>query len=241
MILTKTHANIIWKVLTQKKKHKSVSMTKGQLYSWINMVNVLNTLTKDQTEVADGVLAEKYKYPTFLKDMVLPTTISYSGTRKGTNFKSGLYLIYDPVRAGFCKVEDIEKYDLFVMDSDGEGEATSYLKGLDLIDSTIDIDDNGFCPFLSPQDFEAIGGLFLANVKKDASEDKFTSYEERYESLTNYADKMTTNKNRCKHSVTAYFPVLSNTDFYISTEYRGDVEEMIEDWFRACCDGLLNG
>lgn len=239
MILTKTHANILWKVLKQKKKHKAVSITFGQLCSWLNMVNVLNSLQLDETEVYDGVLASKYLCPTFIKDLFVPTTVTFSGTRKGTDFKSEEYHCYDPVKAGFITAEEMQSMGYYTP-SMISGELDEYIKCLGEIESTDDLNDKQFCAFLSPLDFEAIGGLFLANFKKEAGENSFTAHSEQLGTFTDYADKMTTSKVSCKSAAVKYFPVLSKTDFYRSSEYRYEVEEMIEEWFRACCDTLLS-
>lgn len=239
MILTKTHSKILFKVVIQKCKHKSTSLDQHQFDSLCNMINVLNTVELDQTEIG-GVHLIRYKKLNYIKEAFVPTTISFSGTRKGADFKSKKYKEYCPVEAGFMTKEQAKKLNIKVKGDENPSEGSkSFLEAIN--PSMSHTKRENFAPFLTPQDFEIIQGLLLANMKKDTAESQFSDYEEKLGSFTDYADKMTTSSDYCKPSATKYFPVLSDNNFYLDSQYVQDVEEMLEDWFRACLDAALTG
>lgn len=240
MILTKTHSELLYKVVKQKCKHKTPSLDQHQMDSLCNMINVMNSVELDQTELG-GVHLIRYKKLNYIKEAFVPTTISFSGTRKGADFKSKKYQEYCPVEAGFMTLQQAKELNIKVKgDIDPAKGSEPFLQ---VINPSMSHTEKGsFAPFLTPQDFEIIQGLLLANMKKDTTESNFSYYEEKLGSFTEYADKMTTSSHHCKPSVsTKYFPVLSSSNFYLNSQYVQDVEEMLEDWFRACLDAALTG
>lgn len=239
MILTKTHSTILYKVIKQKCKHRKPSLDQSQFDSLCNMVNVLNSVKLDQTEIG-GVHLVRYKKLNFIKDAFVPTTITFSGTRKGADFKSTAYYEYCPVEAGFMTEEQANKAGFFSKLSPNKPKGgKTFLEAVDIKMSSAE--EKTFSPFLTPQDFEILQGLILANMKKDAAESNFTDFEEKLGSFTDYADKMTVKSDVCKPATNKYFPVLSKENFYLDSQYVQDVEEMLEDWFRACLDTALTG
>lgn len=223
----------MYKILEQKKRQKSPSIKREELYEYCNTINVLNTIGIDDNEIG-GYLLSKYHIPKFISDLIIPRTVSYPGTRKGRNFLSVDYINYDPSNAGYVNGE---KYDELVVEDEDEILSINQL-----------INDNPrskvgkFKLLLDPLTFEVRGGALLATFKHIASEDRFNNVDDLkvYGNLTVYGDQLTPCNEHCKPSVVKYLPLYADQNLYLHSEYFENTDDMFEDWFRACCDTLLS-
>lgn len=238
MRVTYEESNRMYKAgLNAKKKHKAPSLTKEQFGEYNNMVNVLNTIGRDQSEIC-GFNTDRYQVPTVLGDMMLPIEISFTGDKYGNNVLSQDYKKYSAVEAGYVTKQAWE--DALVK--------AGYAKDANLVDMVTDgkpkvKEVNGFRVWLTPDDFNELGSLILGTFKASTAEDKFTTVDtyKDFGSMEEYHERMTSDKFKVRKATTDYFPIDAAFDIYVKSQYLYDKEDMLIEWFKSICDTIISG
>lgn len=244
MRVTESICNKLYKVGIQgKKKHRGPSMTELEFKEFMNMINVLNTIKRDETMIC-GFNIDRFKFPKKLEELILPVEISYSGDQHGNNFMSEKYSSYNPAAAGFVDVTEFTK----LLQEAGHNIGAKGKTYAEIIkQGTPDFKEikigekEEFRLWLTPQEFYSLGEQFLANFKADTSDDKFDTVDsyKTYGNLNDYADRFTTSDSKVRRTTSDYVPVMATVDLYNTKQYAYDFEDMVEDWFVALCDIIV--
>lgn len=228
--------------LEAKKKHKQTSITELQFREYMNMINVLNTVGRDESEIC-GYLLDRFLIPTKFDELVLPIEISYSGDKNGNNVMSTKYNTYNPAVAGFVPTVEFTtmlENNGVVLDKK-ETYAEVLKKGKPKFQ---ELEANGekFRVWLTPDEFNTLGSLILATFRASTDEDKFSKvgdYKD-FGSLEDYGDRLTTSDALVRRTTTDYCPIDASFDLYRSNQYTYEKEEMFVDWFKAVCDNIIS-
>lgn len=225
--------------LTAKKKHKAPSLTEVEFKEYMNMVNILNTIGRDENEIC-GYEISKYEIPTKMSDLVLPIELSWSGDKDGNNILSPKYHTYNPASAGFVDTNKFMKLmnsmDITLSEEEPFAEVLKVSKP-----KFQELD--GFRLWLTPDEFYTLGSLILATFRASTDENAFESVDtyKDFESIENYKDRITTSDTLVRMVSTDFCPVDVTFDLYRRNKYTYDKEETFIDWFKAVCDTIITG
>lgn len=238
MRVTNEQSRRIYKAaLVAKKKHKAPSLTEKEFNEYNNMVNVLNTIGRDESEIC-GFNLDRYKTPTVLGDMITPTEISWSGDKDGNDILSEEYKTYNPWDAGYverkvweetltkCKMDEETNF----VDMVKEGKPRLQHVGK-------------FRVWLTPDEFNTLGSLILGTFKASTADDKFTTIDtyKDFGSMETYKDRLTGFEDKVRRTTTDFFPIDTNFNLYRDNQYLYDKEETLVDWYKSVCDIIISG
>lgn len=243
MRVTNSICDKLYKVGIQgKKKHKGPSISEIEFKEFMNMINVLNTIKRDETMIC-GFVLDRFKFPKKLEDLILPVEISYPGDQHGKNVMSEKYLSYNPAAAEFVDSMEFTKLLEEAGHTIGSGGKTfaEILKQGAPNFKALKIGEKEFRLWLTPQEFYSLGEQFLANFKADNSDDKFETVEsyKTYGNFTDYGDRFTSSDEKVRRTTTDYVPIMATLDLYNAKQYNYDFEDMVEDWFIELCDNIV--
>lgn len=244
MRVTESICKKLYKVGIQgKKKHRGPSLTELEFKEYMNMINVLNTVKRDETMIC-GFNLDRFKFPKKLEELMLPVEISYSGDSKGNNFMSGNYTTYNPAAAGFVDTLEFTKLLQeagYEVGEKGKTYAEILKQGTPDFKEMKIGEKEEFRLWLTPQEFYSLGEQFLANFKANTEDDKFVKVDsyKTYGSLSTYGDRFTTSESKVRRTTSDYVPVMATVDLYNTKQYNYDLEDMVEDWFIALCDIIV--
>lgn len=217
--------------LVAKKKHKHPSITKEEFFEWLNMVNVLNMVQRDETMIC-GFLISKYLMNQELVDMIMPLEVNISGNSKGANLMSDEYKTYSPWQAKFINKADYsaECGDQFVRFDELVRQSSPAVKEV-----------GNFRIWLTPDEFNTLGAMIYATFKVVASDSKFTSVGDlkKYESLDKAGDRLNMDDEYVRYTASDYWPIKSKVNFYQTNQYFYERDDMVIDWFKAACDVMM--
>lgn len=237
MIVTKKHSIKQHGVLTSKKKHRAVSITQTQYAEFTNMNNILNTVQRDQGQIA-GYNLDKYLIPTKLSDFIIPVEISYSGDKFGEDIISDSYSAYNPVEAGYLKKDEFESSMAeFGVNIDADNTLADELRKGEPDFKVID----GFRLWLNPEEYQELGSYILSNFKASTSEDQFTSIDslKDFGSFTDYGERLTTTDKGIRRQ-SDYVAIKAKANLYKKRQYVDDIDELMYEWFKAACDNIVS-
>ncbi len=237
MIVTKKHSIKQHGVLTSKKKHRAVSITQIQYAEFTNMNNILNTVQRDQGQIA-GYNLDKYLIPTKLSDFIIPVEISYSGDKFGEDIISDSYSAYNPVQAGYLKKDEFESsMTEFGVNIDADNTLADELRKGEPDFKVID----GFRLWLNPEEYQELGSYILSNFKASTSEGQFTSIDslKDFGSFTDYGERLTTSDKGIRRQ-SDYVAIKAKANLYKKRQYVDDIDELMYEWFKAACDNIVS-